>query len=86
MGEYIVLLSWFLQKHNIPVSAIPCLYYRREKDREAKEKAEKEAAGSNSTSHNGENTSKNKWYAVRLCHLWVMICQYYLLCLAISCY
>lgn len=47
-----------VRKHNIPVSAIPCLYYRREKDREAKEKAEKEAAGSNSTSHNGENTNE----------------------------
>uniref|UniRef100_K1Q4T3 Microprocessor complex subunit DGCR8 n=1 Tax=Magallana gigas TaxID=29159 RepID=K1Q4T3_MAGGI len=45
-----------VRKHNIPVSAIPCLYYRREKDREAKEKAEKEAAGANSTGHNGDNT------------------------------
>ena len=48
------------QKHNIPVSAIPCLYYRREKEREAKEKAEKDTSGSSSTGCNGETSSKNQ--------------------------
>ncbi|XP_061189547.1 microprocessor complex subunit DGCR8-like [Saccostrea echinata] len=51
-----------VRKHNIPVSGIPCLYYRREKEREAKQKAGKEAATTNTKeivcngeSHNAEN-------------------------------
>lgn len=50
----------FFQKYNIFVSVILCLYYRREKDREVKEKVEKEVVGVNFIGYNGDNISKNK--------------------------
>lgn len=42
------------------MSVILCLYYRREKDREVKEKVEKEVVGVNFIGYNGDNISKNK--------------------------